>query len=198
MANKINLTEMVKSITLEEAIAISNNVEEEFKQDSFRVLAALLKLQSFDSLIAAPLKTITDKLTKIYKKNGDNVEASTQLKIKEEGQLVQKELVVTINSFDTIKTDIDFDSYKEDNGIAIIMDGQDAILRELQSKVNSDIKGYILGKDFGLLKVPTIAGNPTAFEAAAVVNPGLNKYKNTKTVSKYAANVALNTVVEEN
>lgn len=198
MANKLKLTEMVKAISLEEAIMIANNTEEEFKQYPEKVLAALLKLQSFDSLIAAPLKTLSDKLTKIYKKKGDNVEVSTQLKMKENGQLINKELVITINSFDTVKTDIDFDTYKEDNGIAIIMDNQDAILREVQNKINSDIKGYVLGKDFNLLKTPTIAGNPTAFEAAALVNPGLQKYKNTKTTSKYAVNVALNTVVEEN
>lgn len=177
-----DLTELVKSMTIDEAIAIAGDVKKEYGENPDRVVAALLKLQSFESLIGNPLKTISDELLKILKKSKASVEASTGVRIKDKEGVAEKVLMVGIKAFDVTKTDIDFDTLKEDNGVVIEDDPNDPCVKHIR---------VLDPRVYTLLKTPTIAGNPTAFEAALTADASLGKYKTTKTASKYGIKIDL-------
>lgn len=184
----LNLTEQVKKMSIDEAIKVANNVKEEYKKDPQRVAVALLKLQSIESLIGDALKNVSTEMVKTLKKNNEILEISTDVKIKnKEGIAEEKSLEINIKAFDTAKNEIDFESLKEDNGVVIEDDPNDPCVKHIRA-LNPAI--------FSLLKAPTIAGNPTAFEAAATNDANLLKYKTTKTTSKYAIEVEL--VAKEN
>ena len=179
----LNLTEQVKKMTIDEAIKIANNTKEEYKKDPQKVAVALLKLQSIETLIGDALKNVSTEMVKTLKKNKGILEVSTDVKIKnEQGITEEKSLEVNIKSFDTVKSEIDFESLKEDNGVVIEDDPNDPCVKHIRA-LNPQI--------FSLLKAPTIAGNPTAFEATATNDAKLLKYKTSKTISKYAIEVEL-------
>lgn len=179
---KKDYTEKVKTMNIDEAIAIASNVKKMYEEDPDQVITALLKLQSFESLIGDPLKTISDELLKILKKTKGSIEASTGVRIKDKEGVVEKVLTVDIKAFDVTKTDIDFDTLKEDNGVIIEDDPNDPCVKHIR---------VLDPKVYTLLKTPTIAGNPTAFEAALTADASLGKYRTTKTSSKYGVKIDL-------
>lgn len=179
----LNLTEAVKAITIDEAIKIALNAKEEYKVDPQKVVVALLKLQSLESLIGDALKNVTDELMKTLKKKNEVLEASTDVKIKNpDGSVTNKVLTVNIKSFDNSTTKIEFDVFKEDSGFVVENDPNDPCVKHIR---------VLDPQVFSVLNAPTMAGNPTAFEAAIVANPALGKYKTTKTTSKYVVAIDL-------
>lgn len=193
----LNLSEQVKVMSIDEAIKIANNAKEEYKKDPQKVITALLKLQSLESLIGSSLKNVSDELVKILKKNNDTLDVSTDVKIKNaDGQVEVNTLTVHIQPFDTVKTDVKFKELKEDNGLDIKMEDpnvSDPVLVDCQ-KINSQIVGYVVAANksaLSLFKTPAFAGNPTAFKAECALNTSLNKYQDTTTTTKYGLKVDL-------
>ena len=184
----LNLSEKVKNMSIDEAIRIANNTKEEYKKDPQKVITALLKLQSIETLIGDALKNVSTEMVEILKKNKEILEVSTDVKIKnEQGIAEENSLEISIKPFDVVKSKIEFEIFKEDNGIVFKDDPNDPCVK------------YVRVPDpaiFSLLKEPTIAGNPTAFEAATMADTNLLKYKTVKTTSKYA--IAIDLVKKEN